>query len=103
MKKGNTLASLAMVLNACYRSWYGTKQDVLYECLKFDSMISNNGQYCINTGVIRAVLNSILPWFCIINTLVPYYSFFFEKYRLSQKLHVLRMMSNHQIYDEGLF
>lgn len=35
--------------------------------------------------------------------LIPYYQYFFEFYRPTQKLHVLRFLTDHRVYDEQLF
>ena len=35
--------------------------------------------------------------------LIPYYQYFFEYYRPTQKLHVLRFLTDHRVYDEQLF
>ena len=42
-------------------------------------------------------------WCIIAEKIVPFYRHFFKYYRPTQKMHVLRFLANHKVYDEELF
>ena len=105
VKKGNTLATLAMVFNANHRSWYGTSKDVLFDSQAGDKMYATSpySRSTIYTGTTFHQVHLFLNSFFIANDLIPFYTSFFESYRPTQKLHVLRFLTSHGVYDQGLF
>ena len=52
VKKGNTLASLAMVMNANHRTQYGYSKDILQDAQSFDKMFVDTAGFS-KTGVKR--------------------------------------------------
>ena len=92
-----------MVINQNYKSWYGASKDVIYDAQAFDKIYSAAYQSVINSGTRRDLTKQYLKWVFLINTTLPYYRYFFEYYRPTQKLHVLRFLASHGTYDEKLF
>jgi hypothetical protein len=103
VKKGNTLATLAMVMNTNHRSIYGHSKNVLYDSQSFETNTGGPDSFMNTTCTYREPLVIYVVQAQIVHTLIPFYTYFFEYYRDTQKLHVLRFLANHQIYDEGLF
>ena len=92
-----------MVINQNYKSWYGSSKDVIYDALEFDKIYSSAYQFVMNSGTRHDLPKQYLKWVWLINTTLPYYRYFFEYYRPTQKLHVLRFLSSHGTYDDQLF
>ena len=55
------------------------------------------------TGTRRNLTKEYLKWIYLVQTTLPYYRYFFEFYKPTQKLHVLRFLSSHRAYDDQLF
>ena len=95
LKKGNTMATLALVMNENYRGWYGKSRDVSFDAQAFDQMYSASWQTILNATTFRDIINMYHPWVHLAQMLTPYYVYFFQYYRPTQKLHVLQFMTNH--------
>lgn len=103
-KKGNTLATLAMVMNATHKSYYGGSKDILYDAQKGDKLFQSGGILSVlDVGTLSDFLHIYPSWVSAVNILIPFYAYFFDYYRPSQKLHVLRFLSNFKVYDQDLF
>ena len=50
LKKGNTLATFAMVMNQNYVPWYGSSKDVSYDSQAVDKLFNNSFQFIFPTN-----------------------------------------------------
>ena len=103
-KKGNTLATLAMVMNATHNSIFGSSKDILFDAMSTTRMyVQNTSAATLQAGTtmdLQYLYTSIVP---AVHVLIPYYTYFFDFYRISQQLHVLFFFTNFSVYDQGLF
>ena len=100
-KKGNTLIAFAQMANYVFDQLYQNSKDIRLDIYN-STLIHGRSIAFIPTPSLGMQNLEYEVKSRIAKQFVPFYKYYFDYYKSSQKLVAMRFLSNHRVYDETL-
>ena len=100
-KKGNTLVAFAQMANNLFDNQYLNSKDIRLDIYN-STLVHGRASHHIPTPTTGMLHIEYEMSARIAKQFVPFYKYYFDYYKLSQKLVAMRFLSNYKVYDKTL-